>query len=218
MGGVVFPPAIFITGTDTDVGKTVVSAMFTIGLEATYWKPVQSGCEPMTDTERVRSLTQLPSHHFLPERFRLSQPLSPHAAAAIDSVAIALSDFQCPTVSTPHLIIEGAGGLMVPLNQQDYMIDLIRQFQVPVCLVARSTLGTINHTLLSLEQLRRYEIPVLGVVLNGPKNQGNRDAIAHYGNVPILGELEPMTDMSPVRLKQAFAQMHLPASTVSHQI
>ncbi|MGK7890081.1 MAG: dethiobiotin synthase [Leptolyngbyaceae cyanobacterium] len=205
-----FPPTIFITGTDTDVGKTIVSAIFTLGLGATYWKPVQSGCEPMTDTERVRSLTQLPPSHFLPEQFRLSQPLSPHAAAAIDGVAIALSDFQCPTVTTSHLIIEGAGGLMVPLNSQDYMIDLICQFQVPVCLVSRSTLGTINHTLLSLEQLRRYDIPVLGVVLNGPKNQDNREAIAHYGQVPILGELESMTDLSPPKLQQAFTRISLP--------
>ena len=185
--------------------------MFTLGLGATYWKPVQSGLEPMTDTERVRSLTQLPDSHFLPERFRLTQPLSPHAAAEIDGVAIALSDFRLPDVSSAphapsHLIIEGAGGLMVPLNDQDYMLDLITHFQVPVCLVARSTLGTINHTLLSIEQLRRVNIPILGVVLNGPKNEGNRAAIAHYGKVPIVAQLEPMDAITPTRLHQAFAQ------------
>lgn len=208
------PPTIFVTGTDTDVGKTVVSAMLTLGLGAAYWKPVQSGLEPMTDTERVRSLTQLPDSHFIPERFRLTQPLSPHAAAAIDGVAIALSDFCLPDFSAspygkPHLIIEGAGGLMVPLNEQDYMLDLIRYFQVPVCLVARSTLGTINHTLLSIEQLRRGGIPILGVVLNGPKNEGNRAAIAHYGQVPILGEVEPMDMITPYRLTQNFLQLEL---------
>ena len=199
-----FPSTFFISGTDTDVGKTVVSAMLTVGLGAAYWKPVQSGLEPMTDTERVRSLTQLDDSHFFPERFRLTQPLSPHAAAEIDGVAIALSDFQPPSTPKPHLIIEGAGGLMVPLNQQDYMIDLMAYLEVPVCLVARSTLGTINHTLLSLEQLRRAKIPILGVILNGPKNEGNRRAIAHYGNVPILGELEPLEAITPDRLKQAF--------------
>ncbi|MEM9217148.1 MAG: dethiobiotin synthase [Cyanobacteria bacterium P01_F01_bin.150] len=207
-----FPPVFFITGTDTDVGKTVVSAMFTLGLGAAYWKPVQSGLEPMTDTERVRSLTQLPDSHFVPERFRLTQPLSPHAAAEIDGVAIALSDFCLPNFSAqpyakPHLIIEGAGGLMVPLNQQDYMLDLIRQFQVPLCLVARSTLGTINHTLLSIEQLRRANVPLLGVVLNGPKNEGNRAAIAHYGKVPILCEIEPMEAITPHCLRQIFMQL-----------
>jgi len=205
--GVVVPSTVFITGTDTDVGKTMVAAVLTLGLGATYWKPIQSGSEPMTDTARVRSLTQLPSPHFLPEQFCLTQPLSPHAAAAIDGVDITLADFQLPTVTTSYLIIEGAGGLMVPLNQQDYMIDLMGQLQVPVCLVARSTLGTINHTLLSLEQLRRAQIPVWGVVLNGPKNPGNREAIAHYGNVPILGELEPMAHLDPAHLQQAFTEM-----------
>ena len=219
-GKPIFPPAFFITGTDTDVGKTVVAAMFTLGLGAAYWKPVQSGLEPTTDTELVRSLTQLPDAHFFPERFRLTQPLSPHAAAAIDGVAIALSDFRVPNFSAPpstkpHLIIEGAGGLMVPLNEQDYMLDLINHFQVPVCLVARSTLGTINHTLLSIEQLRRADIPIMGVVLNGPKNEGNRAAIAHYGQVPILAELEPMETITPYRLQQAFAQMVSPQNWAS---
>lgn len=201
-----FPETFFVTGTDTDVGKTVVSAMLTLGLGATYWKPVQSGTEPMTDTERVRSLTQLDSSYFLPERFCLSQPLSPHAAADIDGVAIALSDFQIPQHSQSHLIIEGAGGLMVPLNRHDYMIDLIQQFQVPVCLVARSTLGTINHTLLSIQTLQQKQIPILGVILNGPKNEGNREAIAHYGQVPILGELEWMNPLTSARLKHLFNQ------------
>lgn len=192
----------------------MVSAMFALGLGAAYWKPVQSGLESMTDTEQVRSLTQLPESHFVPERFRLTQPLSPHAAAEIDGVAIALDDFRLPNFSAspyakPHLIIEGAGGLMVPLNDRDYMLDLIHYFQVPVCLVARSTLGTINHTLLSIAQLRRANIPLLGVVLNGPKNERNRAAIAHYGQVPILGELEPMDTITPYRLKQSFLQLEL---------
>ena len=190
--------------------------MFTLGLGAAYWKPVQSGLEPMTDTERVRSLTQLPTTHFFPERYRLTQPLSPHAAAAIDGVAIALSDFRMPNFSAlpyakPHLIIEGAGGLMVPLNERDYMLDLITHFQVPVCLVARSTLGTINHTLLSIEQLRRANIEILGVVMNGPKNEGNRAAIAHYGQVLILAEVEPMDTITPYRLKQFFSQCKMPS-------
>ncbi|NET09701.1 MAG: dethiobiotin synthase [Symploca sp. SIO2B6] len=201
-----FPNQMFVTGTDTDVGKTMVSAMLTLGLGAAYWKPVQSGTEPMTDTERVRSLTHLDASHFLPERFCLSQPLSPHAAAEKDGVAIALSDFQIPQHTKSHLIIEGAGGLMVPLNRHDYMIDLIQQLQIPVCLVARSTLGTINHTLLSIEQLRRTSIPIMGVILNGPKNKGNREAIAHYGQVPILGELEWIDPVTPERLKHLFHQ------------
>lgn len=203
-----FPEKFFITGTDTNVGKTVVSALLTLGLNASYWKPIQSGLDPISDTDYVRKVTGLDDSHFLPERFTLTQPLSPHAAAEIDGVQIHLSDFQLPS-QLPYkpLIIEGAGGLMVPLNEEDFVIDLIRQFQLPVCLVARSTLGTINHTLLSLAQLRRMEIPILGVMVNGPKNEGNREAIAHYGNVPILAELEPLAEVNPATLKQAFDQL-----------
>lgn len=203
-----FPEKFFITGTDTNVGKTVVSALLTLGLNASYWKPIQSGLDPISDTDYVRKVTGLDDSHFLPERFTLTQPLSPHAAAEIDGVQIHLSDFRLPS-QLPYkpLIIEGAGGLMVPLNEEDFVIDLIRQFQLPVCLVTRSTLGTINHTLLSLAQLRRMEIPILGVIVNGPKNEGNRTAIARYGNVPILAELEPLAEVNPATLKQAFDQL-----------
>lgn len=199
-----FPKHFFVTGTDTDVGKTVVSAMLTLGLKAAYWKPVQSGLEPITDTDYVRQVTGLDRSHFIPERFRLTQPLSPHASAAIDGVQINLSDFQLPSVSKPHLIVEGAGGIMVPLNDRNLIIDLIQHLGLPVCLVARSTLGTINHTLLTLAQLRRAEIPILGVILNGVKNPSNRAAIEHYGQVPILGEVEPLAAINPDTLKQAF--------------
>ncbi|GAB4134854.1 MAG: dethiobiotin synthase [Cyanobacteria bacterium J069] len=203
-----FPDQFFIAGTDTNVGKTVVSALLTLGLNAAYWKPIQSGLDPISDTNYVRQVTGLDDSHFYKERFSLTQPLSPHAAAAIDGVSIHLSDFEMPT-GLPHryLIIEGAGGLMVPLNDQDFVIDLIKQFQLPVCLVARSTLGTINHTLLSISQLRRMEIPILGVILNGPKNEGNRAAIAHYGNVPILAELELLDEINPATLKRTFDQL-----------
>lgn len=202
-----FPPQFFVTGTDTNVGKTVVSAMLTLGLGAAYWKPVQSGLEDITDTEFVRQATVLDDSHFLPERFRLTQPLSPHAAAAIDGVAIRLTDFQRPPTDKPHLIVEGAGGLMVPLNDRDLVIDLIRWLDLPVCLVARSSLGTINHTLLSIEQLRRSNIPILGVILNGEKNPGNRAAIEHYGRVEILGEVDRLDAIAPNTLKSAFQQL-----------
>jgi dethiobiotin synthetase len=180
--------------------------MLTLGLNATYWKPIQSGLEPISDTDYLRQVTELDETHFLPERFRLTQPLSPHAAAAIDGVEISLSDFQLPAAQ-PRLIVEGAGGLMVPLNQHDYMIDLIKFLKLPVCLVARSALGTINHTLLSIAQLRRCEVPILGVILNGERNPSNRDAIAYYGQVAILGELEPLTAVNPGSLKRAFEQL-----------
>ncbi len=204
---VLFPDRFFITGTDTNVGKTVVSAVLAQGLNATYWKPIQSGRDPLTDTEYIRQVTDLDESRILKERFCLTAPLSPHAAAALDGVNLALSDFELPTAIALPLIVEGAGGLMVPLNQQDFMLDLIKYLELPVCLVARSTLGTINHTLLSLAQLRRADIPILGVILNGAKNLGNREAIAHYGQVPILGELEPIDQINPSTLRRAFRQM-----------
>ncbi|MBF2001623.1 MAG: dethiobiotin synthase [Synechococcales cyanobacterium M58_A2018_015] len=201
------PERFFVTGTDTNVGKTVVSALFTLGLNAAYWKPVQSGLEPYSDTDYVRQVTGLDASHFLPERYRLTQPLSPHAAAAIDGVRIDLADFTLPDTDKAHLIVEGAGGLMVPLNERDLIIDLIKALDLPVCLVTRSTLGTINHTLLSLAQLRRANIPILGVMINGEKNPSNRDAIAHFGQVPILGELEPLPEVNPHTLRVAFQQI-----------
>jgi dethiobiotin synthetase len=197
-----FPPQFFITGTDTDVGKTIVSALLTLGLGYAYWKPIQSGTP--TDTDTLRSATGLDASHFIPERYRLTQPLSPHAAAAIDRHHISLTDFQLPVTDKPGLIVEGAGGLMVPINEQDLMIDLIRSLHLPVCLVARSKLGTINHTLLSIAALRQAEIPILGVMINGEKNQINREAIEHYGQVKILGELEPLAEINAQSLAIAF--------------
>ncbi len=211
MNPIAFPPAFCVTGTDTGVGKSVVSAILTLGLGAAYWKPIQSGIgsdsEPSTDTEFVRQITGLDASHFFPERFRLTQPLSPHAAAAIDGLTLQLSDFalpkpapNCTHLPKPHLIVEGAGGLRVPINSEQYITDLIRHLELPVILVARSTLGTINHTLLSIECLHRCGIPLLGVVLNGPRNLGNRQAIAHYGKTQILAEIEPLPVLSPKAL------------------
>jgi dethiobiotin synthetase len=207
LSSIPFPSQFFITGTDTNIGKTVVSALLTLGLGYAYWKPIQSGLAPITDTDFVRSATGLDDSYFIPERYRLTQPLSPHAAAKIDGVEIALSDFQLPLTDKPGLIVEGAGGLMVPLNDQDLMIDLMRSLNIPVCLVARSTLGTINHTLLSIAALQHAKIPILGVIINGQKNQINREAIAHYGKVPILAQLEPLATITPATLKTVFHQL-----------
>lgn len=207
------PPALFVTGTDTDVGKSIVSALLTLGLGASYWKPVQSGPGPdgtAGDSAYIQSITQLPAERFLPERHCLSQPLSPHAAAAIDGVDISLEDFVLPDYDRPHLIVEGAGGLLVPLNDRQFMLDLICQLQLPVILVARSTLGTLNHSLLSIAQLRRVGVPIFGLVMNGPKNESNRAAIAHYGQVPILLELPPMAACTPQALQAAFNSIRWP--------
>lgn len=200
-----FPNKIFITGTDTGVGKTVVSAILTAGLDGFYWKPIQSGLEEETDTEWVREKTELSDEHFFIETYRFAMPLSPHAAALHEGVRIDLDSFHVPEVpASRHLIIEGAGGIMVPLNENHLMTDLIKRLSAPVLLVARSSLGTINHTLLSLEQLRREGLEVMGVVMNGPRNKENREAIEHYGSIRVLAELEPIMDIDPLNLKILF--------------
>ena len=202
-----FPPRLFVTGTDTGVGKTVVCAILTAGLRAVYWKPVQSGLEEGADTAWVRRATGLPDSHFAPETYRLQRPLSPHAAAALEGVRIELEQFHPPELArSAPLVVEGAGGIMVPLNDQHTMLDLMKRLGFPVLLVARSTLGTINHTLLSLEQMRRHGLEVVGVVLNGLLNPGNREAIEHFGQVAVIAEIEPLEKIDSQVLTGVFAR------------
>lgn len=199
------PSRFFVTGTDTGVGKTVVSAILAAGRKAAYWKPVQSGLEEPTDTGWVRRVTGLPDHLFIPETYRLNRPLSPHVSAALDGVTISLAAFELPDPDTfPRLVVEGAGGVMVPLNGTHLMTDLMRHLNLPVLLVARSGLGTINHTLLSLEKLVRSGLDVFGVVLNGPKNQLNKQAIETYGRIRVLAEVEPLAVIDGRSLEAAY--------------
>jgi dethiobiotin synthetase len=176
------------------------------GTRGAYWKPVQSGLEEITDTQWVQRATGLAGEHFLAETYQLRQPLSPHAAAAIDGVRIDLDAFKPPPCA-PHnrLVVEGAGGLLVPLNERHFMLDLIVQLGLPVLLVASSQLGTINHTLLSLDQLNRRAVKVAGVVMNGPLNASNRQAIEQFGHVPVVAQIEPLNGISPRVLGKAFA-------------
>lgn len=186
---------LFVTGTDTDIGKTVVAAWAMLHFGAHYWKPVQSGLDGETDEEAVRRLTGADDRYFLPSAYRLPEPLSPHESARRAGVQIEMDRFV-PVEQDGPLIIEGAGGLMVPLNEQALMIDLIEQLGATVLLVSRSTLGTINHTLLSLQALRAREIPILGVVMSGPITPHNRDAIESYGMVRVLAEIPPLDPLT----------------------
>lgn len=200
-----FPPRMFITGTDTGIGKTVISAILMAGLRGIYWKPIQSGLDEMTDTEWVRDKTGLTGNHFYPETYRFRLPLSPHASAAHDGVKIDLKLFTMPEIGeSKHLVIEGAGGVMVPLNERHLMTDLIKKLNSPVLLVSPSSLGTINHTLLSLEQLRREGLEVVGVVMNGPKNSINRKAVEHYGRINVLAEIEYLPVIDAKSLMRSF--------------
>jgi dethiobiotin synthetase len=200
-----FPDKFFITGTDTDVGKTVVSSILMTGLKSAYWKPIQSGLEDITDTDWMRSVTGLDDENFIPETYLLSQALSPHAAAQYDGVRIDLKVFKLPDDETcPRVIVEGAGGVMVPLNDNQLMVDLMKHLGLPVLLVARSAIGTINHTLLSLELLRKNDVQVLGVVMNGPQNQINKKAIETYGRINVIAEVDSLPQINSKTLLEAY--------------
>jgi dethiobiotin synthase len=178
----------FVTGTDTDVGKTVVSAWLLTHLEASYWKPVQAGTQPATDAETVRRLAEVSADRILPEAYVLADAIAPHEAARRADVAIDMAKLARPP-RDGLLVVEGAGGLMVPLTEDEFVIDLADELKLPIILVARSTLGTINHTLLSIEAIRRRSLPLAGVVINGPETPHNRAAIERYGKVEIIAEI-----------------------------
>jgi dethiobiotin synthase len=189
----------FVTGTDTDVGKTVVSAWLVARLGACYWKPVQAGNHPETDSEIVRRLTEVSADRILPEAYVLPEPIAPHEAARRAGIAIDLAKLVPPACDRP-LVVEGAGGLMVPLNESAFVIDLARELELPLILVTRSTLGTINHTLLSLEAIRRRGLTLAGVVVNGPETPHNRAAIERYGQVAVIAEIPWLDQLTPSTL------------------
>lgn len=201
---------LFVTGTDTDVGKTVVAAALTLGLDAYYWKPIQAGLEPTTDTASVRKWTGLPDERFLPESYRLREPMSPHAAAELEGIEIDVVHVLTTELpSDRSVVVEGAGGLMVPMNRDAMMVDLVERLGFPVVLVARTALGTLNHTLLSVSELRRRSIPLLGVVLNGERHDSNRRTIEKYGDVRVLGRVPPLASLDPQSLLRAFEGLEL---------
>jgi dethiobiotin synthase len=189
----------FVTGTDTDVGKTVVSAWLVGRLGASYWKPVQAGNHPETDSAIVRRLSGAPPERILPEGYVLPEPIAPHEAARRAGTSIDMIKLVPPACDGP-LVVEGAGGLLVPLNDKAYVVDLASELHLPIVLVARSTLGTINHTLLSIEAIRRRGLPLAGVVVNGPETPHNRAAIERYGKVEIIAESPWLDQISPAVL------------------
>lgn len=181
------PDRFFVTGTDTGIGKTLVSAMLCLGLDSAYWKPVQSGFDEGSDSEWIHHITGIDKKKIFPETYKLKMPLSPHQAAAIDGVTIEMDKFKMPDCR--QLVVEGAGGIMVPLNQHYMVIDLIKQLNLPTLVVARSGLGTINHSVLTVKTLQAHQIEVLGVVLNGEHNEPNKQAIEHYAQVPVIAQI-----------------------------
>jgi dethiobiotin synthetase len=196
---------LVVTGTDTGVGKTVFAAGLTQALGACYWKPVQAGLDGPTDTETVQALTALGPTHFLPETYRLALPASPHIAAAAEGIAIDPDHLIVPDIARP-LVIEGAGGPMVPLTDDTLFIDVFSRWRLPVILCARTALGTINHSLLAIEALRCRNIPVLGVAFIGDANSASEKTIARFGQIQRLGRLPCLPLLDSDRLAAAFRE------------
>jgi dethiobiotin synthetase len=184
----------FVTGTDTGVGKTVLSALLVAALDGTYWKPVQTGAIEGKDRDSVRLWAECPEARLVPEHYCFDLPVSPHLASREAGVRIGLDTFELPaSLDDGPCIVEGAGGAMVPLNEHDLMTDLMRRLALPVVVAARTSLGTINHTLLTLAALRAARLSVRGVILIGAENMENRRAIEHYGNIRVIGHI-PMLE------------------------
>ncbi|MBY0428950.1 MAG: dethiobiotin synthase [Alphaproteobacteria bacterium] len=190
-----------ITGTGTGIGKTLTSSILMLGLDADYWKPLQSGTP--TDTETVKSLTALPSTRFHPETYAFKHPLSPHIAAEMEGITIDVSRIKPPQTTRP-LLMEGAGGLMVPITRNLLMIDLFKSLQAPVILCALTELGTINHTILSVEALRARGIPLLGIIFIGPEMQDTIQTILDFTKTKMLGHIPLLADTSVTSLKNTF--------------
>jgi dethiobiotin synthetase len=195
----------FVTGTDTNVGKTVLSALLVGALDALYWKPIQTGATEGTDRELVREWAGVTADRLWPERYIFDPPVSPHLAAREASVRIDLDSFDLPRAPDGRTwIVEGAGGVMVPLNERDLMRDLMRRLRLPVIIAARTALGTINHTLLTLAALRGADLQVRGVVLIGEENIENRRAIEDYGDVRVIGHIPVLGRIHRAALLEVF--------------
>ncbi|UOQ70068.1 dethiobiotin synthase [Hymenobacter cellulosilyticus] len=199
------PQRLFVTGIGTDVGKTLAAAILTEALQADYWKPVQAGFEPTTDTATVRSLVSNARSCFHPEAYRLQLPASPHMAAAAEQITIQAEAFQLPATDN-HLVVEGAGGLLVPLAPGLLLADLIQPLGLEVVVVSRNYLGSINHTLLTLEALERRGLRVRGLIFNGEPNPATEDFITQHTGVPIMPRIRLEIKITPAVVSRYAAE------------
>ena len=199
----------FVTGIGTEIGKTIVSAVLVEKLKADYWKPIQSGELDNSDTHKVKSLVSNEVSVFHPEAYQLTQPYSPHHSAALDGVTISLDLINLPKTNN-CLIIEGAGGLMVPLNGKDLMIDLIVKLNAEVVLVSKNYLGSINHTLLSIEALKNRGITIMGLIFNGVENKSSEEIITNLSGLTVLGRVPDFVKIDQASIKKAASTIQLP--------
>ncbi len=196
---------IIVTGNGTDVGKTVVCAILMKLFDADYWKPIQCGLEGASDTQTVQALSGLPSERFHKEAFRLKTPASPHRAAAMEGVTIS-SENLIPPQTSRTLLIETAGGLLVPIHSSALMVDVLENWDAEWIVVSKHYLGSINHTLLTLEALAARGQKVLGVIFNGPPSFHSEEAILSFSNLPCLGKVFPEPVLNPTIIKHYVEQ------------
>ncbi len=201
--GAPMSPRFVVTGTDTGIGKTVFAAALAQALDGVYWKPIQCGLGGGGDREAVRNLTNLQADRILPEIYRFKMPASPHIAARHEGIEIDPGRLVPPACDRP-LVIEGAGGLMVPITDELLQIDLFARWQIPVILVARTALGTINHSLLSIEALNRRAVPIYGIVFVGEENAPVQHTIVNMGRVHHIGRLPYTAPLGRRELEEAF--------------
>jgi dethiobiotin synthetase len=194
---------IFLTGTDTSVGKTVISSWLCCHTSYSYWKPIQSGELELSDSKIVENISKTIIHK---ESYLFKNPVSPHLASILEKKSIDINTITLP--NEKNLIVEGVGGVLVPLNEKTLLVDFIESLNIPVILVVRSTLGTINHTLLSLEALKKRSIPILGVIMNGPLNKDNIEAIEFYGKIKVIATFPKLEKISDNAIKS----IELPSS------
>lgn len=193
-----------VTATDTNVGKTVFAAALTQAIGGHYWKPVQAGTSSPTDRDIVTSLSGVAPKRIHPELYRLRMPASPHIAASAENVVLDIERLTRLPTSEP-LVVEGAGGVLVPLTDADLQIDLFSAWSLPVIVCARTSLGTINHTLLTLEALRNRDIPCAGLAFIGDANEPVETTIERLSKTPRLGRLPILDPLTPERLHEAFS-------------
>jgi len=203
-----------ICGTDTDIGKTLISSFFVKGLNSFYWKPIQSGIESQTDSQTVEKLAQLSKEKIIKETNVCTKPICQHCAAEIDRKTINFEKLRLPRVQG-SLIVETAGGLMVPLTRNFLQIDQIKHWNLPVILVCKSSLGTLNHTLLSIEALKRRNIEILGLVVNGEKHLDNPRTLVDFSGIPLIAEFPYIEKMDSNNLDILWEELDIKKKLIS---
>ncbi len=185
----------FITGIGTNVGKTIASAILTEALQADYWKPVQTGSFEDTDKNTIKNLISNSKTVFHNETYNFKEPVSPHLAAALENKKINIETIGLPETEN-SLIIEGAGGILVPLNENNFVIDIARNLEAPIILVCRNYLGCINHSLLSIDYLLKNDFEIKGLILNGNFDKAVKSAIINYSEIPVIAEISEMKEIT----------------------